>query len=626
MVHPGTTRSLMLGLILAAFFVAGCGGGGDDVSRGTHDMLQEELDDALAMLMATETERDTARAEVTRLTGELATATTSVTSLTTQLDTASGSVTSLMSELSDAEAEVMRLTNEIGSSTDPTSLQGMLAAANADVSRLNTELATANALVETLRGDLSDARDETARLRGQLTDAQDDIEEERDRADDAVADANRQRQQLESQLTEAQQANLRARADGFITVLGKDDAPASESATVSWMRGGSLQFMPNASYLRGSAAPSVPGGWRSASFTGRAGTAGDLVNDTVYLYTNIQSPSGRAFWKVHGDNVTINTQLESLSRGSSAQPGPDTDTMMPGRQFSEIRISGSLNGTGGTFTCTVGNCVCAQEDCGMSAAIQTEIENLVTFSQGQPDFTTEGSWIFEPGSLTASSYQLPQDDAYLYFGIWVSEPDVITGTPNFQYIAGGGGVDVDTNGLVTVTNATPTEFDTLTGTASFQGGAVGSYVTRDQVGQQNSRIGSFTATASFNVDFGADDAAGTLHGQITDFREGGTSLAGWSLTLGDTDNVAMHETIGTTGLAVGRIGTEAASGSWSATFYGSNNPGVEDFGGANEPACPVSSGCPAVDVAGLAGWFAARTGTSVDTADAAIAGAFAATP
>ena len=62
---------MLVGLFLAALFVAGCGGGGDDVSRGTHDMLQEELDAALALLMETETERDTAEAEVTRLTGEL---------------------------------------------------------------------------------------------------------------------------------------------------------------------------------------------------------------------------------------------------------------------------------------------------------------------------------------------------------------------------------------------------------------------------------------------------------------------------------------------------------------------------------------------------------------------------
>ena len=53
----------------------------------------------------------------------------------------------------------------------------------------------------------------------------------------------------------------------------------------------------------GSAAPSVPGGWRSASFTGQSGTATELVDETAYLYTNIQAPSSRAFWKVHNVEV-----------------------------------------------------------------------------------------------------------------------------------------------------------------------------------------------------------------------------------------------------------------------------------------------------------------------------------
>ena len=90
MFRPGTSRLMLVGLFLAALFVAGCGGG-DDVSRGSHDMLQEELDAALALLMETETERDTAQAEMTRLTGELSTANASATSLMAQLETADDS-------------------------------------------------------------------------------------------------------------------------------------------------------------------------------------------------------------------------------------------------------------------------------------------------------------------------------------------------------------------------------------------------------------------------------------------------------------------------------------------------------------------------------------------------------
>ena len=551
MIHT-RTAGLLAAALLSALLLAGCssGGGEPSVSQSVHDLLQQELDTTLADLKAEQDAkakeveaRMTAEAEVTRLTGELATATASVTSLTTLLGTASDSVTSLTSELSDAEAEVTRLTNQVGSVTEPTSLQGMLSAANSEVARLMSELTAANADVARLTTERNTARSEVTSLEGRLDTALDrvtEVQEDLDDAEDAADASQRQTAQLQGQLTEAEQANLRARADRFITVLGRDDAPAVGTATVYW--GESLQFMPNASYVRGSAAPSVPGGWRSASFTGRAGTSMNLLNDTVYLYTNIQSPGGRAFWKVHGEDVTINEDLESLSRGSSAQPGPDTSTDMMGRQFSEIRISGSLNGTGGTFTCTDStNCTCSNETCGTSTAIESQLEGRVTFSQGQPNFVDETEWVFEPSSHTASSYRLPQDDAYLYFGIWVSEPDVISGTPEFRYLAGGGGVTVGGTGLVTAINATPSRFNALTGTATFRGGAVGSYVTRDQVGQTNSRIGTFTATASFNVDFGADNVPGTLHGQITDFREGGTSLAGWGLTLGNTANVAQHE-------------------------------------------------------------------------------------
>ena len=95
------------------------------------------------------------------------------------------------------------------------------------------------------------------------------------------------------------------------------------TATVSWMRGARLwQFMPVGSYTRGSAAPSVPGSWSSrASFTRQSGTATTLANDTVYLYSNIQAPGTRAFWKVHGvSSVTMTEELQGLARGRSAQP------------------------------------------------------------------------------------------------------------------------------------------------------------------------------------------------------------------------------------------------------------------------------------------------------------------
>ena len=590
MVHPGTTRSLMLGLILAAFFVAGCGGGGDDVSRGTHDMLQEELDDALAMLMATETERDTAQAEVTRLTGELATATDSVTSLTDQLDTANDSVTSLMSELSDAEAEVTRLTNQIGSVTDPTSLQGLLSAANNDVTRLMGELNTANADVMRLTTERNDARAQITRLEARLDTALDRVQEVEDDLDDLEGVEN-QVTQLQGQLTAAQQAELSARATSF---HGSLDGPDGAMATVSWMRDRSLIFRPQGTLTAGTSAPSVPGSWRSASFTGQTGTAAALVNETVYMYTNIQSPGTRAFWKEYGLEETMSDALQAHARGSSARPNADTNTTLEGHQYDMLMVSGSFRGASGTFTC------------GCSGNVADGYDSHVMFAQGVPTFTSPGSWVFEPGSIS-NGYRLDQDDAFLYFGIWSSIPTGIAAEGyNFRYIAGGG----------SESGATLGRFNALTGSATFRGGAVGRYTTLGQLGQQNAKIGTFTATATLNADFGADNVAGTLHGSITDFREGGSSLSGWSVTLGGA-NVGTPVDIASgaaTGATVANIGGLSVAGSWGAEFHGDSNEDLD-----NDVMYPETR-YPPVDLAGVTGWFDA-TGD-----DASLAGAFGATP
>ena len=120
-------------------------------------------------------------------------------------------------------------------------------------------------------------------------------------------------------------------------------------------------------------------------------------------------------------------------------------------------------------------------------------------------------------------------------------------------------------------------FDALVGPATFRGGAVGKYVTQGQVGGQNAKIGTFTATATLNADFGAGTEPGTLSGSITDFREGGSPLAGWRVTMGSrrTRNVGVASDI-TNGrdrdrLTVANIGGLSVGGSWGANFYGSDN-------------------------------------------------------
>ena len=430
-------------------------------------------------------------------------------------------------------------------------------------------------------------------------------EEQRQREEQARQAAEAEAEEARRRLTEAEQAELRARANSFGTVLDLGDGGTAEQGpvTVSWPRGSNLTFRPSGTLTPGSAAPSVPGGWRSAGFTGQTGTATALTNETAYLYTNIQAPGTRAFWKVHGLTVTMDgAGLAPLARGSSASPDADTDTGATGHQYSELTVSGSLNGASGKFTCSTCSGTVGDESDG--------IAQDVTFSQGVPTFIAPGSWTFTPSNI-ANGYRADTDDAYLYFGVWSSIPDSISGTTyNFRYIAGGGAESGSDLG----------NFDALTGSATFRGGAVGRYVTQGQVGGQNAKIGTFTATATFNADFAAADAAGTLSGSITDFQEGGSPLAGWRVTLGSATDVGVASTItaaAATGSTVANIGGLPVGGSWGATFHGSDNEGVSEL---TDPTMYPATRYPPVDLAGVTGWFDA-TGTS-----ASLAGAFAATP
>ena len=171
------------------------------------------------------------------------------------------------------------------------------------------EAADAEQRADAAEEEIADAAEEIADAAEEIADA----EEAQQAAEQARRQAQQQQQQLQQQLTEAEQAELRARASSFGAVLDLGTGGPDEEgpATVSWTRGNNLTFRPfGVTMTPGSSAPSVPGGWRSAGFTGQSGTVGPpsrLNDETVYLYTNIQAPSSRAFWKLH--NVEVGEML-----------------------------------------------------------------------------------------------------------------------------------------------------------------------------------------------------------------------------------------------------------------------------------------------------------------------------
>ena len=496
-----------------------------------------------------------------------------------------------------AEAERLRLEEE---------------AAREEAERLRLEEEAAREEAERLRLEEEAAREEAERLRREE-------EAARQAAEQARQQAQQEQERLQGELTEAQREALKARANLFSAELA---APAARTnVTPDWPRGGRLTFTPGGNFSPSSAAPGVPGGWRSAGYTAESGTAGALVNETVYLYTNIQAPSTRAFWKEFGLVEPMTTTLEDFARGSSGQAKTETPSGTTQTNVTEITVRGSFAGAGGTFTCST----CTAIDLGggdraTSTEINDHIATHVTFDQGEPTFVAPGSWTFKPDSITsvvtrdAAGATLDEDDAYLYFGSWSSIPDVISATTgyDFEYISGGG---AEAGGDLT-------NFDDLAGAATFRGGAVGMYTTQGQVGGANARIGTFTATATLQADF----TANTLGGRITEFHEDGSPLAGWRVTLGLATDVSQGAPIAgaavatQTGGTLANIGGLSIGGNWGATFHGSNNPGYSEL---TDKTMYPATGYPPVDLAGVTGWFSAAR---ANPNDVAIAGTFGATP
>ena len=408
-------------------------------------------------------------------------------------------------------------------------------------------------------------------------------------AQQRAADAEREAQEA---LEEAKrQADANVRASLLIPVLS-GTISAGQGMAVGHMPGGRLTFSrPNALPAKGSA-PSVPGSWSSASYSGPRGSVG---TDTVYLYTNIQAPSSKAFWKVHGEAVTTITPAEATVSGFGKQakelyPAPDSTldgaTTTSGLEMGRS-IGGTYEGYSGTFKCDAECDIAADQD---------------------GDLTFHGDWTFTT-SLTAkrSSARAEQDSEFLYFGIWAFDPTNPADSTNPHSFAWAAGGDGDADDL--------TNFDDLTGEATFAGGAIGRYALARATGRgaRAARTGTFTATATFTADFDANE----LSGRITDFKEGGTDLGSdWNIFLGGSASTPAELTAGgvTGGVASGVIdGDNTTAGAWVATLHGSDNHEFTDR--TKYPA----SNYPVADVAGVAGWFNTAAGTN-----AAIAGAFGA--
>ena len=233
--------------------------------------------------------------------------------------------------------------------------------------------------------------------------------------------------------------------------------------------------------------------------------------------------------------------------------------------------NGRLAEASGTFTC----------------ASATEMSCRVTNEQGH--FRFVGPWVFTP--LSASASIRVKDSEFMYFGWWAQQAnaDRTWKFRTFHGPAGTSATDVMGN------RSTFAEISQLTGSATYQGIAVGQFAYYQPFGGGLSAGGEFNARATLAATFGASP---TVRGTIDQFDD----YPDWTLTLKQGDIVNSDGA--TTGVAENgvswQIEGEAVAapdaGSWEAAFY-SNLPSEQRTSDdpADEDAVPT----------GIAGTFEA---------------------
>ena len=202
-------------------------------------------------------------------------------------------------------------------------------------------------------------------------------------------------------------------------------------------------------------------------------------------------------------------------------------------------IMGTYEGAMGVYKCNAAGC-----------SVTVDGEGTVSAVSGDND------WIFIPADGVTVDVA---DTDYLHYGFWLKRTTDEDGVLTYNEVETFAGSSVAASGDVS----------SVTGTATYEGGATGVYVhTVDNPDGTRNRAtsGHFTADASLTATFGqtaAQDIApnqlNTLTGTISDFELSGGEANVWEVTL----NRSMIDTSAGTA-----TGTTTGGGSYDATFHG----------------------------------------------------------
>ena len=312
------------------------------------------------------------------------------------------------------------------------------------------------------------------------------------------------------------------------------------------------------------------------------------------FYTRTQISEGRAWYRLENDadpdnNISVPPTHCGTACDSSGFPADPANTNPRTIRNDEryplrytYEASGSLAGASGTFTC---------------ASATTLAANACRVTNQNTHFLFTGPWVFTP----SAGARVRVDDAeFMYFGWWARQNNT-NGAWTYQTFHGPAGSGADGN------RSSATEIAQLSGTAIYQGTAVGQYAFYEPLGS-NSEYGEFTARARLTANFtsvgdGSDAQEETVTGTIYMFD----GHPDWTVTLKHRNIVSGVIPTATTGDAVNAVSwsieDEALaapdSGTWEAAFY-SNLP-VDKRGGGT-PGVDAEDATPT----GIAGTFEAE--------------------
>ena len=150
------------------------------------------------------------------------------------------------------------------------------------------------------------------------------------------------------------------------------------------------------------------------------------------------------------------------------------------------------------------------------------------------------------------------DGYYMTFGSWLVMP-IASSAASSQY---DWGLFTDGNAASRLTRA---QVNALTGTATYEGPATGLHIKARYSGStlRSAQVGSFTATATVNANFGSAGSVGGFGGSVTNFMENGESLGDWTVSLNNMDFTFANNRTLFLGRTGGTAGTRSLSGTWS---------------------------------------------------------------